>query len=82
MVDTLKQRRQAVTSLMHTDGWTLMKQVFNASAEHEYKAMMATGIAHDSAKHMGAFHVSRQVATWPERELEMIDNQLRAILER
>lgn len=82
MVDMLKTRRMALASLVSSDGWKLMREVFAKAAQENYTRMVGTESAHESAKCVGAYHVCKDVALWPEDELARVDQTLRAILDQ
>ena len=78
--DKLKEMRQQIAMFMRTEGWALMKASFEAAARTNYEKMVGSENPHTSAKCMGAYHVCKDVAGWPEQQVESLDAALRAIL--
>lgn len=69
-LDDLRVRANTLRILLQSEGWKLLDEEMRKTAAFAYGAMIGTSVAHDAAKHMGAWHVAEALRQFPQREID------------
>ncbi len=79
IISEMRQMEHELRILVTTPGWKHVREEFQRAADHAYRQMMETDVAHKSHVYSGVWHASKNIIEYPERTVEVLVRQIKAL---
>lgn len=79
-LQALMDRRATIDRLVKEEGWQVFMAAMQQAKEFSYRQTIEADNAHNSAKHLGGYHVLSNVVSWAQREMQAVDYQIAQLL--